>query len=97
MVSNLEKKQRKFDNQLSEERAEKERLIAERDQKEAEAREKETKVCPSYLGMFQLSISFLSPVLPSWMDTGFVVFLSGSWKMKESPKTKINRAAVFSV
>lgn len=45
MVSTLEKKQRKFDNQLSEERAEKERLTAERDQREAEAREKETKVC----------------------------------------------------
>ncbi|XP_071814325.1 uncharacterized protein [Apostichopus japonicus] len=43
MVSTLEKKQRKFDNQLSEERAEKERLTAERDQREAEAREKETK------------------------------------------------------
>lgn len=43
-VSELEKKQRKFDQMLMEEKAVSERVAAERDNAEREAREKETKV-----------------------------------------------------
>lgn len=66
MVSTLEKKQRKFDNQLSEERAEKERLTAERDQREAEAREKETKVCEPPLSPLSSSLKTIVISKYSW-------------------------------
>ena len=44
LVNNLEKKQKKFDALLADERAEKERLMLEKDQTDKELREKETKV-----------------------------------------------------
>ena len=45
LVNNLEKKQKKFDALLADERAEKERLGQDKDQSDKELREKETKVC----------------------------------------------------
>ena len=47
-VTALEKKQRKFDSMLADEKAEKERIMQELDERSKESRDKETKVCNSW-------------------------------------------------
>lgn len=44
-ITNLEKRQRKFDQMLAEEKAISERNAQERDDRERDLRDKETKVC----------------------------------------------------